>query len=91
MLLISVLDRLDGCLLFQKGVLKVGGHQLRLRSGMPDLKKGVAGLKATDLDGATAIPACSVLIRLLPHVKVSRLIIKEQAAKSPSGLHKRII
>ncbi|KAK7088191.1 uncharacterized protein [Littorina saxatilis] len=48
------------------GLLRVGGHQLRLRSGMPNVKQGINNLKHTDLDTVPAIPGCSVLIRILP-------------------------
>ncbi|KAL8583033.1 hypothetical protein ACOMHN_051197 [Nucella lapillus] len=50
----------------KEGVLRVGGHQLRLRSGMPNVKQGIANLKHTDLDSVPAIPGCSILIRILP-------------------------
>ncbi|XP_013392664.1 uncharacterized protein LOC106160570 [Lingula anatina] len=46
--------------------LLVGGQQLRLRSGMPDLRSGLAGLKVTDLDNAPCVPGASLLIRILP-------------------------
>ncbi|XP_076453203.1 uncharacterized protein LOC143288510 isoform X2 [Babylonia areolata] len=48
------------------GVLRVGGHQLRLRSGMPNVKQGIANLRHTDLDQVPAIPACTILVRILP-------------------------
>ncbi|PVD32717.1 hypothetical protein C0Q70_08162 [Pomacea canaliculata] len=50
----------------KEGLLRVGGHQLRLRSGMPDVRQGISNLKHTDLDFAPAVPACSLLVRLLP-------------------------
>lgn len=58
------------------GALRVGGHQLRLRSGMPDVKSGIANLKSTDLDTAPIIPGCSLLVRVLPH--------SEDAVPAPS-------
>lgn len=50
----------------KEGVLLVGGHQLRLRSGMPNVKQGIASLKHTDLDTVPAIPGCTILVRVLP-------------------------
>ncbi|XP_056008915.1 uncharacterized protein LOC125662842 isoform X2 [Ostrea edulis] len=48
---------------FKEGKLNVGGQQLRLRNGIPPTKtKNVA----TDLDSFPAVPACSILVRLLP-------------------------
>ncbi|KAK7475022.1 hypothetical protein BaRGS_00033703 [Batillaria attramentaria] len=59
------------------GALRVGGHQLRLHSGMPDVKQGINNLKHTDLDPAPAIPGCSVLVRILPH--------SQEAVAAPSS------
>ncbi|ESP04135.1 hypothetical protein LOTGIDRAFT_237550 [Lottia gigantea] len=50
----------------QNGKLLVGGHQLRLREGLPVQNDK---LKASDLDQHIAIPSTSILIRLLPHTK----------------------
>ena len=55
----------------QDGLLRVGGHQVPLRSGMPNVKLGIANLKHTDLDNMPAIPGCSILIRILPASDVS--------------------
>ncbi|XP_046568194.1 LOW QUALITY PROTEIN: uncharacterized protein LOC124276591 [Haliotis rubra] len=50
-----------------KGKLRIGGHQLRLRSGMPDTKNGVNTLTPASLDSAPIVPGCSLLVRLRPH------------------------
>ncbi|XP_078598262.1 uncharacterized protein LOC144874218 isoform X4 [Branchiostoma floridae x Branchiostoma japonicum] len=42
----------------------VGGHQLRLRRGMPDTKKP---LLASSLDNVIPVPGASILLRLMPH------------------------
>ncbi|KAK6967406.1 hypothetical protein BgiMline_027221 [Biomphalaria glabrata] len=49
-----------------EGLLHVGGHQLRLHSGMPNTK-GLSQMNSTDLDTNPVVPGCSVLIRLLPY------------------------
>ena len=54
----------------QDGLLRVGGHQVRLRSGMPNVKQGIANLKHTDLDSEPAVPGCSLLLRILPASEV---------------------
>ncbi|XP_035828352.1 uncharacterized protein LOC101850990 [Aplysia californica] len=48
------------------GLLRVGGHQLRVYSGMPNMREGLNQITGTDLDNNTAVPACSMLVRLLP-------------------------
>ncbi|XP_062597302.1 uncharacterized protein LOC134258744 isoform X2 [Saccostrea cucullata] len=48
---------------FKDGKLNVGGTQLRLRNGVPPTK---AKNLVNDLDSFPAVPACSILIRLLP-------------------------
>ncbi|XP_060065450.1 uncharacterized protein LOC132545744 isoform X1 [Ylistrum balloti] len=50
--------------IFNKGKLNVGGHQLRLRNGLP---KNRARYKVTDLDQFKVVPASSILVRILPH------------------------
>ncbi|XP_069134826.1 uncharacterized protein [Argopecten irradians] len=52
--------------IFNKGKLNVGGHQLRLRNGVP---KNKARYKVTDLDQFKVVPAASILVRILPHEK----------------------
>lgn len=48
---------------FKGGKLNVGGQQLRIRNGIPPNKpKNLV----TDLDTFPAVPACSILVRLLP-------------------------
>lgn len=49
-----------------EGLLNVGGHQLRLSSGMPTMRDSLNLITATDLDQNSKVPACSLLIRLLP-------------------------
>ena len=51
----------------QGGKLNVGGQQLRLRNGIPPTK---AKNVVTDLDAFPAVPACSILVRLLPAQQV---------------------
>ncbi|KAK6190965.1 hypothetical protein SNE40_002721 [Patella caerulea] len=48
----------------QNGKLLIGGHQFRLRVGLPKQREN---LKPTDLDENTPIPSASILLRLLPH------------------------
>ncbi|RUS81425.1 hypothetical protein EGW08_010809 [Elysia chlorotica] len=49
-----------------EGALNVGGHQLRLSSGMPKMHDSLGLIRASDLDSNPAVPGCSLLIRLLP-------------------------
>ncbi|XP_078336716.1 uncharacterized protein LOC111135431 isoform X1 [Crassostrea virginica] len=49
--------------IFKARKLNVGGQQLRLRNGIPPTK---AKNVVTDLDAFPAVPACSILVRLLP-------------------------
>ncbi|KAH9512915.1 hypothetical protein Btru_036992 [Bulinus truncatus] len=59
-----------------EGLLNVGGHQLRLYSGMPATKEGLSQISPTDLDKNPVVPGCSLLIRLLPY--------KENPVPAPS-------
>ena len=56
--------------LYQEGLLNVGGHQLRLSSGMPTMRDSLGQITATDLDTNPKVPGCSLLIRLLPLAQV---------------------
>ncbi|CAL1547704.1 unnamed protein product [Lymnaea stagnalis] len=49
-----------------EGYLCVGGHELRLYSGMPNTKDGLNQINATDLDSNPVLPGCTLLLRLLP-------------------------
>ncbi|KAK3710497.1 hypothetical protein RRG08_021313 [Elysia crispata] len=49
-----------------EGALNVGGHQLRLSSGMPKMRDSLGLITASDLDSNPKVPSCSLLIRLLP-------------------------
>ncbi|GFO41253.1 hypothetical protein PoB_006775800 [Plakobranchus ocellatus] len=49
-----------------EGLLNVGGHQLRLSSGMPVMRDSLGLIGAADLDSNPKLPGCSLLIRLLP-------------------------
>ncbi|CAH1801454.1 unnamed protein product [Owenia fusiformis] len=74
---VYTLDREDGDLVVigtclvevftKKGDLRVGGHQVALRHGMPSDKGGVAALNGRSMDNSPKIPGCSILFRLLPH------------------------
>ncbi|XP_064612744.1 LOW QUALITY PROTEIN: uncharacterized protein LOC135476597 [Liolophura sinensis] len=50
-----------------KPLLRVGGHQLKFRNGMPPKNAPQELLKASDIDGVPAIPGCTILVRLMPH------------------------
>ncbi|XP_052800410.1 uncharacterized protein LOC128231514 isoform X2 [Mya arenaria] len=54
---------------FNNKKLRVGGFQYRLHNGMPVLThaSGIAAIKPTDMDTIPPMPACSVLVRILPH------------------------
>ena len=53
-----------------KPMLRVGGHQQRIRVGIPSFEGGVANLSASDMDNNSVIPGMSILYRLLPHTEV---------------------
>ena len=52
--------------------LRVGGHQYRLHNGMPVLAQpgGISTIKPTDYDKVPVVPACSLLVRIMPHTEV---------------------
>ncbi|XP_043193185.1 uncharacterized protein LOC122365761 [Amphibalanus amphitrite] len=52
-----------------KPVLRVGGHQQRIRVGLPSFEGGVANLMASDMDSNPTIPGLTILYRLLPHTE----------------------
>ncbi|CAL4089632.1 unnamed protein product, partial [Meganyctiphanes norvegica] len=49
--------------------LRVGGHQLRVRHGLPDPRGGPEDLQPSDMNDNLAIPGVTVLVRLLPTSK----------------------
>ena len=53
-----------------KPVLRVGGHQQRIRIGLPRFEGGVKKLMPSDMDGNPVIPGLTILYRLLPHTEV---------------------
>ena len=54
---------LSSCL---KETLLVGGYQVALHSGMPDQRRGIEAISSSDLDASPSIPACTILLRILP-------------------------
>ncbi|XP_076345448.1 uncharacterized protein LOC143244510 isoform X2 [Tachypleus tridentatus] len=49
--------------------LRVGGHQIRLRHGLPNAPAGLRSLEYTHMSNNPIIPLVTVLVRLLPHQK----------------------
>ncbi|XP_022253719.1 uncharacterized protein LOC111088305 [Limulus polyphemus] len=47
--------------------LRVGGHQIRLRHGLPNPPAGLRSLEYTHMNNNPIIPLVTVLVRLLPH------------------------
>ncbi|KAG8197149.1 hypothetical protein JTE90_011310 [Oedothorax gibbosus] len=61
--------------------LRVGGHQLRIRHGIPDPDFNVEHMLASHMDNNPLIPGMTILLRVLPH---------SQEYVSPSEYEKNI-
>ena len=64
-----------------KPALRVGGHQQRVRVGLPSFEGGVANLLPSDMDGNPVIPGLTLLYRLLPHSEVRHVTVQYSAVQ----------
>ncbi|GFY75812.1 uncharacterized protein TNIN_416702 [Trichonephila inaurata madagascariensis] len=55
----------------KQAALRVGGHQIRVRHGIPDPDFNVEHMLASHMDDNPIIPGLTILIRVLPHSKES--------------------
>lgn len=56
--------------LFQQASLRTGGHQIRVRHGLPDPDFTVEHMLASHMDDNPIIPGITLLLRVLPHSNV---------------------
>lgn len=56
--------------MFQQASLRTGGHQVRIRHGVPDPDFTVEHLLASHMDNNPIIPGITILLRVLPHSNV---------------------
>ncbi|XP_055945318.1 uncharacterized protein LOC129976012 isoform X2 [Argiope bruennichi] len=53
----------------KQATLRVGGHQIRVRHGIPDPDFDVEHMLASHMDDNPIIPGLTILVRVLPHSK----------------------
>ncbi|GBM27090.1 hypothetical protein AVEN_189864-1 [Araneus ventricosus] len=53
----------------KQATLRVGGHQIRVRHGIPDPDFDVEHMLASHMDDNPLIPGLTILVRVLPHSK----------------------
>ncbi|GFT71401.1 uncharacterized protein NPIL_555141 [Nephila pilipes] len=53
----------------KQATLRVGGHQIRVRHGIPDPDFNVEHMLASHMDDNPIIPGLTILVRVLPHSK----------------------
>ncbi|GIY95592.1 uncharacterized protein CEXT_464961 [Caerostris extrusa] len=53
----------------KQATLRVGGHQIRVRHGIPDPDFNVEHMLASHMDDNPLIPGMTILVRVLPHSK----------------------